>query len=278
MTASRKTRASRFSAGLTLLILAAFGLNFAPAAAQENPLDDLLSRTSTQVTAFLDQFSQVACTEHVTQVKFGKENKIESRAESSYDYLVILVNVGGEVTLDESRLAVAASASDRKTKNQTKPLLISNGFATLFLIFHPSYSAGFRFSSGGEEVVDGRRLARIHFAQVHNTRALVALALRGREYPLELSGTAWVDPQTGMISRISAAVENGTEDIGLKALRVDVEYAPVGFHGIEVAYWYPAEAQVEVETPRQHWRNTHRFTDYKRFSVDTKQQVADVKE
>ena len=39
-------------------------------------------------------------------------------------------------------------------------------------------------------------------------------------------------------------------------------------------FWFPAEASVEVETPRQHWRNTHRFVDYKRFSVDTEEPVA----
>jgi hypothetical protein len=31
---------------------------------------------------------------------------------------------------------------------------------------------------------------------------------------------------------------------------------------------------VEVETPRQHWRNTHEFSNYKRFSVTTDEQVA----
>ena len=25
-------------------------------------------------------------------------------------------------------------------------------------------------------------------------------------------------------------------------------------------YWFPLEATVEVETPRQHWRNTHHFS------------------
>jgi hypothetical protein len=278
MTASRQTRALQLNPKLNLLVLAALCFSSTHVAAQEATFKEVLSRTSTQVTAFLGQFSQVACTEHVTQLKFGKENKIESRAESSYDYLVILDNTGGNLTLDESRLPIRSSASQKKaTKNQTKPLLISNGFTMLFLIFHPLYSAGFRFDWDGEEVIDGRRLAKIRFEQVHNTRALAALSVRGREYPLALSGTAWIDPQTAMISRISAAVENGTEDIGMKSLRVEVEYAPVAFQGDGAAYWYPAEAQVDVETPRQHWRNIHRFTDYKQFSVNTQQQVADVK-
>jgi hypothetical protein len=28
-------------------------------------------------------------------------------------------------------------------------------------------------------------------------------------------------------------------------------------------------ATIDVETPKQHWRNIHRFTEYKRFSVST---------
>ena len=39
-------------------------------------------------------------------------------------------------------------------------------------------------------------------------------------------------------------------------------------------YWFPAQATVEVETQRQHWRNTHMFTDYKRFAVSTEEKVA----
>ena len=35
--------------------------------AGDTSLDELLNRTSKQVTAFVDQFSSVKCTEHVTQ-------------------------------------------------------------------------------------------------------------------------------------------------------------------------------------------------------------------
>jgi hypothetical protein len=39
-------------------------------------------------------------------------------------------------------------------------------------------------------------------------------------------------------------------------------------------YWLPAYATVEVESRHQHWRNTHIFSAYKRFSVNTKEQVS----
>ena len=40
------------------------------------------------------------------------------------------------------------------------------------------------------------------------------------------------------------------------------------------SFWLPAQATVEVESRHQHWRNTHEFSGYRRFAVDTKEQVA----
>jgi hypothetical protein len=256
------------SAWLAVLVFACLAAQ--PAYAANHDLDDLLSRTSQQVSDFLGQFSDVKCTEKVTQEKLGKEDKVELKEESTYDYLVILTNTSGELSLDESRLAVHEAKSDKNNRS----LLVTNGFATLFLVFHPYYAQSFRFAALEDEVVDGHRLSRISFQHVGGTRSVAALALHGREYPLEISGTAWIDPQTGVISKIIAEIGNTMQDVGLKTLRSEVEYAPVPFRGMKQTYWFPSQATVEVETARQHWRNTHHFTDYKRFSVDTEEQVA----
>lgn len=239
-----------------------------PASADE--LDDLLARTSRQVESFLDQFSAVKCSEHVEQDKLNKDDKVELKQESTYDYLVILTNPGGELTLDESRLEVKQAKADKKNR----AMLVSNGFATLFLIFHPYYSGGFQFTALEDQVVDGRRLKKVAFRHIHGSRTPAALSLRGKEYPLELSGTAVIDPQTGVITHIEAGIENTMEDVGLNVLHSEVQYAPVPFKAAKEIYWFPLEASVEVETPRQHWRNIHHFSDYKQFSVSTEEQVA----
>jgi hypothetical protein len=105
-------------------------------------------------------------------------------------------------------------------------------------------------------------------------RSPAALALRGREYPLDLSGVAWIEPATGIIGKIDAGLATSMEDIGLKSMRSEVQFHPVPFANSKDVYWFPAQASVEVETPRQHWRNTHNFTDYKQFSVSTEEKVA----
>jgi hypothetical protein len=102
----------------------------------------------------------------------------------------------------------------------------------------------------------------------------MALVLRGREYPLDLAGTAWIDPSSGAIAKITAGLENGLPDLGLQELQSEVEFAPVSFRNVAEASWFPVVATIDVETPKQHWRNVHRFTDYKRFSVSTEEAVS----
>ncbi len=254
---------------LGVLLLAA-GLACAETPQPEaEKLNSLLNRTADRTTLFLDQFSDVKCTEQVLQQKLGKDDKVELKEESTYDYLVILTNDGGELSLAESRIPIHEAKRDRKNTS----MLLSNGFATLFLVFHPLYAEAFKFTLEGEEVVGGRALQKVHFQHVPGMKSPAALALRGREYPLELTGTAWIDPESGSIARIEAGIADTLQDVGLKTFSSEIEFAPLGFHGNQPTFWFPVKARVEVETPRQHWRNLHEFSAYKKFSVSTEEQV-----
>jgi hypothetical protein len=239
--------------------------------AETSSLQEMIGRANDHVAKFVERFSDVKCTEHVTQEKFKADGKVELKEESTYDYLVILTNSGGEISLDESRLAVR---EQKKEQKKGVSMLVSNGFATLFLVFHPYYSSGFEFTDLGEDQIAGHSFHKIQFKHISGMRSPAALSLRGREYPLDLAGIAWIDPGTGIIGKIDAGLASSMEDIGLKSMRSEVQFQPVPFKNVKDVYWFPAQASVEVETPRQHWRNTHNFTDYKQFSVSTEEKVA----
>lgn len=236
----------------------------APNAATIN-LDDLLSRTSMRVTKLVDQFSNVQCIEQVEQEKLRADGRLERKEESTFNYLVLLSDNGGDLSLQESRIAVHEAKADKRNTS----MLLSNGFATLFLVFHPAYIGSFYFTDAGPDTLNGRPLEKIAFQHVVGMRSPAALALRGREYPLELSGTAWIDSATGDIARIEAGIGDTLTDVGLKALSSEIEFIPQKF-GTQ-NYWLPSQASVDVETPRQHWHNTHRFTDYRAFSVSSEE-------
>jgi hypothetical protein len=260
-------RSVKMAVLLASIVLA--GVAARPARAAGDPLEELLRRTSEQVTLYLNRISEVSCNERVTQEKLGDSGKAVEKEESAFNYLILLSSSNGELNLVESRLADV----DKPAKKLQRPLLVSNGFATLFLVFHPYYAAGFKFSIAGEETVNGRLLAKVRFEHVPGTRTPAALSVGGREFPLDLSGAAWIDFETGTITRIVAGIETGMEDVGLRTLRSDILYGPVIFHNSQDAYWLPSQATIEVETRHQHWRNVHQFSEYKRFSVDTKEQL-----
>jgi hypothetical protein len=258
-----------FTTVLAALVAVCLGGSAQASSPDVQKLNDLLVRTGDQTSAFLEQFSDVKCLEQVRQEKLGKDDKVVLKEDSSYDYLVILTAASGELNLSESRLPVREAKKDRKNTS----MLLSNGFATLFVVFHPYYSEAFKFTLAGEETVDGRVLDKVSFAHIPGMKSPAALALRGREYPLELSGTAWIDPQTGNIAKIEAGIGDTLQDVGLKSLHSQIEFTPVPFADSKQVYWFPSMASVEVETPKQHWRNLHRFTEYKKFSVSTEEQV-----
>ncbi|HLH09319.1 MAG TPA: hypothetical protein VKW78_18930 [Terriglobales bacterium] len=233
--------------------------------------DDLsaaLAHTRKHVATFLDQFSDVKCTENVQQLRLTKHGKVEYKETSTFDYLLIAQNTADDLDLQESRLAVN-TAEHKKSAS----LLVTNGFAILELIFHPSYQNSFTFTNGGTELMDAKLLMRINFEAVKEGKSPTALLLRGREFPLQLMGTAWVEPDTGVIHRIVATLAEPMTDLGLRTLNTDVHYSPVKFNGDPQVYWFPTDAEIEVETPRQHWRNIHHFTKYQQFNVSTQESV-----
>lgn len=237
-------------------------------AAEPTPLERILERTARHASAFVEQFSDVKCTERVLQAKLGKNGQVEQKEESAYDYLLMLQAGGGELLLEESRLALNAVGH-----NGNRPLMITNGFSTMLLVFHPVYQASFEFTLLEDDVLEGKRHARIHFRHVPGARSPAVLLLRGREYPLDLEGTAWIDEETGAVAKLQVGIPSGMEDIGLRTLSGEIRYVSFAFTKGAQHYWLPSSATIDVETPRQHWRNIHRFTDYKLFSVSATSSV-----
>jgi hypothetical protein len=218
-----------------------------------------------QVTTYLAKLADLHCTESVTQEKLGGNGHVEASERAKYDYLIMIDGNGDDLQLNESR--IESSASHRKPL----PMLVTNGFSTALLVFHPYYRDSFTFNTGPDEYLDGRTVTPISFSHIAGRRTPAALALRGREYPLELKGTAWLDKQSGQVVRMDASLLHDMSDIGLQSLSVHVEYKPANVGKPGPGLTLPAVAVVEVNTPRQHWRNTHVFDDYKSFSTDAEQ-------
>jgi len=233
---------------------------------------DLLRKSGQAVERLWVQLSAVNCIESVQQEKLSPAGKSVFRQQTDFDYIAILQLTGNDILVDESRTTLREPGRDSKL-----PLLITNGFPAFALIFHPFYQGSFEYGPPERVTEDGRELLAVKFRHVEGARSPSVLKLRNREYPVDWQGTAWLDPVSGSVVRVTAQLGKSMEDIGLKTLRADVRYAPVEFKEEPGVHWLPATAAIEVETPRQRWRNLHTFTNYKLFSVGVKNAVGEAK-
>lgn len=233
---------------------------------------DVLVRARKLVEKYFEQASNVVCTESVTQALVGKNGKASYREDSVFDYQMQASTNSGSLKLVESRDTRKAAFRD-----SARSLLITNGFTSMLLIIHPSYEASYTFEPGGDESVDGTTYVRIQFKPVPGASSPAAMQLRGKNYPIPLSGTIWIEPQSGAVVKMIASMDSSLSDLGLQAMRSEIHYATVNFHDPEESYWMPVSAIIDVETPRQHWRNIHRFAGYKRFKATIQIEEAESK-
>jgi hypothetical protein len=241
-----------------------------PAFASEQPVPSakLISQVQQKMIEYLNGLADLHCTEFVTQEKLSANGHVEVTERAKYDYLIMMQGGNDQFELNETRVL---QPDNKASKPSPVSMLVSNGIATALLMFHPYYRDSYNFETGTEEITDGRALIPVYFQQIPGRRSPAALALRGREYPLELKGTAWIDPQSDEVMRIDAGLLNDMSDIGLRAMKIHVEYKVVPVGKTISAMDLPVSAVVDVTTPRQRWRNTHTFDAYKSFSIEAEQ-------
>jgi hypothetical protein len=221
-----------------------------------------LLRARTLVEKYFAQSSNVICTENVSQAVIAKNGNPFYREDSVFDYQMQAENNTGSLKLAETRQTRKAAFRD-----SGRSLLITNGFTAMLLILHPDYETSYRFASAGEERIDGMILDKFMFKAIPAASSPVAMQLRGQNYPIPLSGTVWIARDSGAVTKLIASLDSNLSDVGLQAMRSEIHYSLIRFHDPDEAYWMPLSAVIDVETPRQHWRNTHRFNDYKRFKA-----------
>ena len=246
------------------LVFLGLGLALAPAAPAQSVVPaNLVDQAQKQVVSYIGKLADLHCTEDVLQEKLKPNGGSEISSKSQYDYFLYMQGNSYDFQLSESRLEIGTQ------KQARQPLLLTNGFSTLLLVFHPYYRSAFEFTTGPAETLDGRSVIPVHFAHIQGARTPAAMALRGREFPLELEGTAWLDSHSGQVVRMDAGLEHEMTDVGMKSLKIRVDYMPSPRPSDH--FMVPARAVVELQTPKQRWRNTHTFHNYKLFSTEANQ-------
>lgn len=225
-------------------------------------LQQLLALTQARVERFVEQFSDMRYEEDVLQEKLKNNDRVEYKRETVYDSLLRTRFEEGQLRVDEQRLVQKSAAHV-----DSRPLLNTTGFSTLAMVFHPFYERSFRFTRSDDDTFQGKLLARVQFKHIEGTPSPILYQMVAGEQPLELTGTAWIDSGSGEIMRIEVAANSAAGDMGVKSIHAELIYGPVKLQDEPQPQWLPVSATIDLETPRQHWRNVHHFADYRKYRV-----------
>lgn len=225
----------------------------------------LLDRAGQAAEQEMAALAAVACTETVVETKLNPKDRTEEHRRRIFDYLALVDAEDGDLAITESRVEQNASR-----KIDTRPLLATQGFATMMLIFHPYYQESFEFSDLGVVQENGRDWRRLGFQFRAGRRSPSILRAGAREYPLAWKGEALLDEATGHVAFFHASLGAQLVEIGLESLEATVRYGPPG-KGLDP--WLPLEAVIDLKTHHQHWHNVHTFANYKRFEVTTTEKL-----
>ena len=266
-TAIRRLGASQRARGIvsTAVALLALLVPLPASAGSPDAPDPLVAKTRAAVEQFSQQFTYLRYDEDIEQQKLKSNEKIDYQRKTLFDSIMIIRYEEGGVRITEQRLMEKTPAHV-----DARPLLATYGFSALAMVFHPAYEFSFRFTRLGDDALQGTPLARIRFEHLPGTPSPILYQMITDDRPLDLSGTAWLDPATGAIHRIEVESGSTLSEMGVKSIRAVLQYGPVVLQDETQPQWLPVSATIDLETPRQHWRNVHRFSDYRKYRVDVK--------
>jgi hypothetical protein len=84
-----------------------------------------------------------------------------------------------------------------------------------------------------------------------------------------VQGLAWIDSESFQILRIMTWLLAPRKDIGLNSQVSTVDYYPVQPSGSERVLWLPRDVEVRVRFRDIDIRNTHHYSDFKLFRVES---------
>lgn len=239
-----------------------------PARHESCPLSAIIEGANKRAQDLIVNVQRFTATEVLQSATVGKNGQAGMVETKKMTYVAQFQDTGsGLPNLEEYRNASRA-LPDFDTRVST------TGTAISAIIFHPSLAQDFAFDCEGATQINGIPAWQIHFVQRPGTvTRFRAYYVKDRWYNVSVKGRAWISANDYQVLRIEHDLQEPVPEIRLVRDYVAVDYQEVAFVEHNVRIWLPARSMVYVDLRGHRYLNTHRFSDYKLFWVDTHQIV-----
>jgi hypothetical protein len=236
-------------------------------ATDQGQLDSILSAVGKTVAEFFRNFPNTTSLEQIHQEKLGRKQKVSATLDQKFRYLCFTPAGAWGPGFDEYRANLAgARASPQGLQDG---FMLTSGFASASLLFHPTYQSQADFRYVGRQKVNGRDTYVIAFAQQPAKARLNGTFKSGEISMTTFSqGLAWVDSESYEITRLRTDLLMPLSEVKLERTTTEIAFGPVHFKGIGKEFSVPRQVTVTVDWNGRHLRNEHRYSEFKLFNVE----------
>jgi tetratricopeptide (TPR) repeat protein len=240
-------------------------------ASNQDELEVVLKNVGEGVESFFKNFPNTVSLEQIHQERLGKDGKVARALDQDFQYLLLARTDKWGLGIEEHRATAQGASTTLGGYNEG--LMLTSGFASVSLLFHPAYQNGAGFRYLGRQSLDGKDLYVIAFAQnPQRARTEERFSTDEGSALILIQGLAWIDPTNFQIVRLRTDLLAPQSKVRLQKQTTEIHFKEVSFKEVATAFWLPQEVSVTVDWRGRIYRNWHRYSGFKLFNVETKEE------
>jgi tetratricopeptide (TPR) repeat protein len=249
--------------------------DFEPATDQA-PLDAILVAVGENVAKLFAGLPNISAVENVHQERLSRKGKPGSARENKYRYLCMTPAEQWGPSIDEYRSDL--HGKEISQVGLSEGYMLTAGFASAPLVFHPAYQSGSAFRLLGHQKVKGRNTFVVAFAQYPARSRIYGIFQDGRNTKTMFKqGIAWIDSENYQIIRLTSDLLKPLSQIKLERLTTEIDLSEVSFNQVRRRFWLPNQVTVTLDWNGRVLRNKHEYSDFLVFKVESKEKLGELK-
>ena len=246
-------------------------------ASDQAPLNSILTGVGKTVAEFFANFPNTSSLEQIHQAKLLRKQKVGVQLDQKFRYLCFTPTQDWGPEFNEYRTDL--SGTQAWPLGLKEGFMLTSGFASAAMVFHPMYQPQSDFRYLGRQKVNGRDAYVIAYAQ-QPAKARLTGTFKSGEISMTTftQGLAWIDAQSYQITRLRTDLLRPLQELRLEKQTTEISYAEVHFKGLAAGLWVPQQVIVSVDWNGKHLRNEHRYSEFKLFQVEATEKHGKPKE
>jgi tetratricopeptide (TPR) repeat protein len=234
------------------------------------PYQQVLDATGQRVKELVDNITKFAAVEDLVHEQLDKTGNPVTKETRKFNYVA---------SITEEQPGYLSTSEYRDLRYGLTDLpdhIVTTGFVTLALIFHPDMRDNFQMSCEGLGDWRGQPAWLMYFrARDDKPNRFADYVVGTARYPMKLKGRAWITTSNLQIVRIESDLVKPLPQMAVQ--HQIVEYGPVRFKSDKSELWLPQSVDIYLELNHHRYHRRHSFDHYMLFAVDSQEKSQTVK-